>query len=54
MNEAIKEMSLSLLEEAQEIANNIDLDSNGEDICQQLDEITHLIEKAKTGISNIN
>lgn len=54
MNEVIKETSFVLLEKAQEIANNIDLDSNGEDICEQLDEINILIEKAKTGISKIN
>lgn len=54
MNEMLKEISLTLLEEAQDIASNIDLDGNGEEICNQLDEINRLIEKAKTGISKID
>lgn len=54
MNEMIKEMSLTLLEEAQDIANNIDLDGNGEEICNQLDEVNNLINKAKAGISKID
>lgn len=53
MNEMIKGMSLALLEEAQEIANSIDLEDRKEDVCEQLDEITSLIEKVKTGISKI-
>lgn len=53
MNEMIKDMALTLLEDAQDIVNSIDLENRKEDICEQLDEINHLIEKAKTGTAKI-
>lgn len=52
--EMIKGMSISLLEEVQEIARYIDLDHRKQDTYDSLEEIVQLLEKVKVGILKIN
>lgn len=53
MNEMIKGRALSLLDEALEIAENIDIDDDGKATVEQINELQQLLNKIKTGVSKI-
>ena len=50
----VKSMVLSLLEEAQDLTINMDIEIGRVYVNDKLEEINYLIEKAKRGIEKLN